>query len=37
MVKSPTGEFFKCRAKGRLRLSNFKSTNPIAVGDHVDF
>ncbi len=37
VVKSPAGEFFKCRAKGRLRLSNFKSTNPIAVGDHVDF
>jgi ribosome biogenesis GTPase len=37
VVKSPSGAFFKCRAKGRLRLANFKSTNPIAVGDLVDF
>ncbi len=37
VVKAPTGVFYKCRAKGRLRLANFKSTNPIAVGDLVDF
>ena len=26
-----------CRIKGKFRLSGIKSTNPIAVGDHVEF
>jgi len=29
--------FFNCRIKGKLRLKNIKSTNPLAVGDHVTF
>ncbi len=28
---------FHCTARGKLRLEGFKSTNPIAVGDIVDF
>lgn len=36
-VKSEQGVFFNCRIKGKFRLKNIKSTNPIAVGDKVDF
>jgi len=36
-VKSETGEFFECRIKGKFRLKGIKSTNPVAVGDVVDF
>lgn len=28
---------FKCRIKGKFRIKGIKSTNPIAVGDRVDF
>jgi len=36
-VKSENGDFLKCRIKGKFRLKGIKSTNPIAVGDKVDF
>jgi ribosome biogenesis GTPase len=36
-VKSDTGEFYKCRIKGKFRIKDIKSTNPIAVGDKVVF
>lgn len=36
-VKSDNGEFYKCRIKGKFRLKDIKSTNPIAVGDKVVF
>ncbi|PQB03655.1 ribosome small subunit-dependent GTPase A [Aureitalea marina] len=36
-VKSETGEFYECRIKGKFRLDGIKSTNPVAVGDHVEF
>ena len=36
-VKSGEGEFFECRIKGKFRIKGIKSTNPIAVGDVVDF
>ncbi|APG66236.1 ribosome small subunit-dependent GTPase A [Tenacibaculum todarodis] len=36
-VKSHEGEFYNCRMKGKFRLKGIKSTNPIAVGDVVDF
>lgn len=36
-VKSETGDFIECRMKGKFRIKGIKSTNPIAVGDHVDF
>ena len=36
-VKTPSNEQFDCRIKGKFRLDDIKSTNPIAVGDYVDF
>jgi len=36
-VKSELGETYQCRIKGKFRLKGIKSTNPIAVGDKVDF
>lgn len=36
-IKTPNGKFYECRIKGKFRLQGIKSTNPIAVGDHVVF
>jgi ribosome biogenesis GTPase len=36
-VKTETGDVIPCRIKGRFRLDGIKHTNPIAVGDYVDF
>jgi ribosome biogenesis GTPase / thiamine phosphate phosphatase len=36
-VKTDTGELYDCRIKGKFRIQGIKSTNPIAVGDRVDF
>lgn len=36
-VKSSEGYFMECRIKGKFRMKGIKSTNPIAVGDLVDF
>ncbi|MFD2542389.1 ribosome small subunit-dependent GTPase A [Lacinutrix gracilariae] len=36
-VKTENGKTYECRIKGKFRLKGIKSTNPIAVGDHVDF
>lgn len=36
-VKSETGDFMECRMKGKFRMKGIKSTNPIAVGDVVDY
>jgi len=36
LVKADAGQF-QCRMKGKLRLKGFKTTNPIAVGDWVQF
>ena len=36
-VKSEEGDFFDCRIKGKFRIQGIKSTNPVAVGDHVIF
>ncbi|MCL4148967.1 UNVERIFIED_CONTAM: hypothetical protein GTU68_050724 [Idotea baltica] len=36
-VKTQLGETYECRIKGKFRLKGIKSTNPIAVGDIVDF
>jgi ribosome biogenesis GTPase len=36
-IKSDNDEFYKCRIKGKFRIQNIKSTNPIAVGDKVEF
>ncbi|RZN79467.1 MAG: GTPase RsgA, partial [Winogradskyella sp.] len=36
-VKTPNGKFYECRIKGKFRIQGIKSTNPIAVGDIVEF
>ena len=36
-VKTQDNKQFDCRIKGKFRLDDIKSTNPIAVGDYVDF
>lgn len=36
-VKTDLGAVYDCRIKGKFRLKGIKSTNPIAVGDVVDF
>ncbi|GAL66177.1 ribosome small subunit-dependent GTPase A [Jejuia pallidilutea] len=36
-VKTQLGEVYQCRIKGKFRIKGIKSTNPIAVGDIVDF
>ena len=36
-VKSTAGDFIECRIKGKFRIKGIKSTNPIAVGDVVDY
>jgi ribosome biogenesis GTPase len=37
IVKTVNGDTYNCRIKGKFRLKGIKSTNPIAVGDIVDF
>lgn len=36
-VKAEDGTFYNCRIKGKFRLKGIKNTNPITVGDRVDF
>lgn len=36
-VKTNEQEVFECRIKGKFRIKGIKSTNPIAVGDEVEF
>jgi ribosome biogenesis GTPase len=36
-IKSENGDFIECRMKGKFRIKGIKSTNPIAVGDWVDY
>ncbi|WP_339887677.1 ribosome small subunit-dependent GTPase A [uncultured Flavobacterium sp.] len=36
-VKTKENKFYECRIKGKFRMQGIKSTNPIAVGDVVDF
>ncbi|MBW8332565.1 MAG: ribosome small subunit-dependent GTPase A [Prolixibacteraceae bacterium] len=35
-VKTDDGNSIECRIKGNFRLKGIRSTNPIAVGDHVE-
>ena len=37
MVLSETGEKVDCKIKGRFRIKGIRATNPVAVGDVVDF
>ncbi|MDA3952669.1 MAG: ribosome small subunit-dependent GTPase A [Bacteroidales bacterium] len=34
---SETGEFVSCNIRGKLRIKGIKSTNPVAVGDIVEY
>ena len=36
-IKAQDGTFYDCRIKGKFRIQGIKSTNPLAVGDVVDF
>ncbi|WP_324721658.1 ribosome small subunit-dependent GTPase A [Salinimicrobium sp. HB62] len=36
-VKAEDGKFYQCRIKGKFRIKGIKSTNPVAVGDRVEF
>ncbi|MBL7472448.1 ribosome small subunit-dependent GTPase A [Robertkochia sediminum] len=36
-VKTAEGQFYDCRIKGKFRIKGIKSTNPLAVGDKVNF
>lgn len=36
-VKTDAGITYECRIKGKFRIQGIKSTNPVAVGDRVDF
>lgn len=36
-VRAEDGSFYECRIKGKFRIKGIKSTNPVAVGDVVDF
>lgn len=36
-VKTEDATFYDCRIKGKFRMKGIKSTNPLAVGDVVDF
>lgn len=36
-VKSEEGAIYECRIKGKFRIKGIKSTNPVSVGDVVDF
>ena len=35
-VKSEAGQFYKARLKGKFKLDEITSTNPLAVGDYVE-
>lgn len=36
-VEDENGEVFDCKVKGNFRIKGIKSTNPVAVGDNVEF
>lgn len=36
-VKTRDGVWYECRIKGKFRIKGIKSTNPVSVGDWVDF
>jgi ribosome biogenesis GTPase / thiamine phosphate phosphatase len=36
IVKDETGKFWNARMKGVMKLDDITSTNPVAVGDHIE-
>ena len=37
LVRNESGEMVPCKIKGNLRLKGYRCTNPVAVGDSVDY
>ena len=37
IVRDESSKQYQCRIRGKFRIKGIKSTNPITVGDHVDF
>ncbi len=37
VVKGSNNEFYKARLKGKFKMDGFTSTNPVSVGDEVEF
>ena len=37
IVRTESGDFWECKIKGNFRIKGIKSTNPVAVGDFVEF
>ena len=37
LVRAQDGKDYDCRIKGNFRIKGIKSTNPVAVGDNVEF
>lgn len=36
-VMQPDGTIIHCRLRGKFRIQGIKNTNPVVVGDHVDY
>ncbi len=36
-VQTGDGQRYECRIRGKFRIKGIKNTNPVTVGDHVDF
>lgn len=36
-IRNENNQKFQCRIRGKFRMRGIKSTNPVTVGDHVDF
>jgi ribosome biogenesis GTPase len=37
IVRDTTGQLHRCRLRGKFKIKGLKASNPLAVGDHVDF
>jgi ribosome biogenesis GTPase len=37
LVRTTENTIYKCRIRGKFRMQGIKSTNPVSVGDQVDF
>ena len=37
LVRGEDGSLHECVARGNLRIKGWKSTNPVSVGDRVDY
>lgn len=37
VVRTEVGHYTRCRIRGKFRMDGIKSTNPVSVGDKVDF